>query len=165
MKTLRLLPFLALAAAAPAAAQDKPASAAEIVDAIDACKAITSPTWIELDDLSKHGWKPYRKPAGRRAQVVRGAYEKQGNEALIIISKAELREKACVIFARLDSTADYGPTAQSVSQFVGMPTHADGPTYFWSLGDGMKMRIDPTGDKDKPIARFEIKATAQESAE
>ena len=165
MKSLRLLPFLALAAAVPAAAQDKPATSFQIVDAIEACKQITTPTWLHLDNLKDHGWRPYRKAAGRRAQVVRGAYEKQGNEALIIISKEELKAKACVVFARLDSTADYGPTAQGVSQIVGMPIRAEGPTYFWSLGDGMEMRVDPTGEREKPIARFEITATAQESAE
>ena len=165
MKTLRFLPFLALAAAAPAAAQDKPATAFQIVDAIEACKQITTPTWLDLDSLSDHGWKPYRKAAGRRAQVVRGAYEKVGNEALIIISKEELKAKACVVFAKLDNTSDYGPTAQGVSQIVGMPVRAEGPTYFWLLGDGMNMRVDPAGDRDKPIARFEITATAQESAE
>ena len=164
MKTLRLLPFLALAAV-PAAAQDKPASAAEIADAINACKAVTSPTWIELDDLRGHGWKPYRKAAGRRAQVITGAYEKVGNEALIIITKEDLKAKACTVFARLDNTSDYGPTAQGVSEFVGMPNRADGPTYFWALGDGKVMRVDPTGDRDKPIARFEITAIPQKSAE
>ena len=53
MKTLRFLPFLALAAAAPAAAQDKPATAFQIVDAIEACKQITTPTWLDLDSLSR----------------------------------------------------------------------------------------------------------------
>lgn len=164
MKKLFFAVPLALLAA-PVAAQERPASAAEIVDAIEACKAITSPTWLELKALPSLGWKEYRKSGGRRAQVVRGAYEKTGNEALIIISKDDLKAKACTVFARLESTADYGATAQAVSQIVGMPTHAEGPTYFWTLDDGKVMRVDPTGDSDKPIARFEITAPAQESAE
>ena len=164
MKRLFFAVPLALLAA-PVAAQEKPASVAEVVDAIDACKAITTPTWLELKALPSHGWKEYRKSGGRRAQVVRGAYEKADNEALIIISKEELEAKACVVFARLESTGDYGSTAQAVSEIVGMPTRAEGPTYFWSLGDGKTMRVDPAGDRTKPIARFEITATAQESAE
>ncbi|QYJ06421.1 hypothetical protein [Qipengyuania flava] len=159
-----LLPALALMAA-PAAAQDKPATPAQIADAIDACAAITSPTWLELKQLPSHGWKPFEKRGGRRgAMKVRGAYEKVGNEALIIISKEELKQKACVVFAKLDNTADYGPTAQGVSEFVGMPVRAEGPTYFWIMDD-KEMRLDPAGDRDKPIARFEITAIPQESAE
>ena len=164
---MRKIAFLAPLAllATPTAAQENPASAAQIVDAIEACKAITSADWLELKALPSHGWKEYRKSGGRRAQVVRGAYEKAGNEALIIIGKDDLKAKACTVFARLESTSDYGPTAQAVSQLVGMPTHAEGSTYFWTLDDGKSMRVDPTGDRDKPIARFEITAPAQESAE
>jgi hypothetical protein len=163
MRKLVFLAPLALAAAS-ASAQDKPATAAQIVDAIEACKAITSPTWLELKALPAQGWNPYRKSGGRRAQVVSGAYEKRGNEALIIISREDLQAKKCAVYARLESTAQYGPTAQGVSQLVGMPDRAEGPTYFWTLGD-KTMRLDPTGDRDKPIARFEISAIPQESAE
>lgn len=158
-----LLPALALLAA-PAAAQDKPATSEQIADAIEACKTITSPSWIELKQLPSLGWRPYEKTGGRRVMKVMGAYEKRDNEALIIVSKDELKSKSCVVSAKLDSTADYGPTAQGVSQIVGMPVRADGPTYFWIMGD-KEMRLDPAGDRDKPIARFEITAIPQESAE
>ena len=151
--------------AAPAAAQDRPATPAQIADAIDACETITSPNWLELKQLPSLGWDTVEKRGGRRgAMKVRGAYEKQGNEALIIISREELKEKACVVFARLDSTADYGPTAQGVSEIIGMPVRADGPTYFWIQGD-KELRLDPAGDRSKPIARFQITAIPQESAE
>ncbi|MEX0342497.1 MAG: hypothetical protein AB3N06_07915 [Erythrobacter sp.] len=157
------LPTLALIAA-PAAAQDSPATSEQIADAIEACKTITSPTWLELKQLPSLGWKQYQKRAGRKAMKVRGVYEKQDNEALIIVSKEDLKAKACVVFAKLDDTADYGPTAQGVSQIIGMPVRAEGPTYFWIMDD-KEMRLDPAGDRDKPIARFEITAIPQESAE
>lgn len=162
---MRRLLLTALAfLAAPAAAQERPATPAQIADAIDACETITSPTWLELKQLPSLGWNPYKKRGGRSMMQVRGAYEKRDNEALIIISKESLKAKACVVYARLDDTADYGPTAQGVSQYVGMPVRAEGPTYFWIMDD-KEMRLDPAGDRDKPIARFEITAIPQESAE
>ncbi len=165
MHRLAALTATAALLSAPAAAQEAPADSAQIAAAIEACSAITSPTWIELKQLPDHGWEPVKKRGGgRSAMVVRGAYEKRGNEALIIIGKDELKAKSCVVFARLQATGDYGPTAQGVSQLIGMPLRADGPTYFWVLGD-KNIRLDPAGDRDKPIARFEITAIPQESAE
>ncbi|MEZ5682092.1 MAG: hypothetical protein R3E14_12455 [Erythrobacter sp.] len=162
---MRKILALAVCLAAPVAAQDKPADAAQVVEAIEACKTITSPTWIELKQLPSLGWHPLEKRGGGRSTMkVRGIYEKPHNEALIILGKDELKAKSCAIFARLDKTSDYGPLAQSVSQIIGMPNRAEGPTYFWTLGD-KALRLDPTGDRKKPIARFEITAIPQESAE
>lgn len=159
-----VLPLIALLAA-PVSAQERPATPENIAEAIEACSAVTSPSWIHLKQLPDHGWKQVEKRgSNRRVMKVRGAYEKYGNEALIIVSKDELKSKSCVVYAKLDTTADYGPTAQSVSGIIGMPVKAEGPTYFWIYGD-KNLRLDPAGDRDKPIARFEISAIAQESAE
>lgn len=157
-------PLLAIACASPALAQTKPADATQIVDAIEACKAITSPRWLDLAALPARGWDSAKRRSGRSEQVFRGVYEKKDNEAYILIGRDELKEKVCVVSARLSSTGDYGHTAQAVSAIIGMPDRAEGFTYYWTIGD-KQIRLDPAGEKSAPTARFAITAIPQESAQ
>lgn len=96
--------------------------------------------------------------------VVRGVYEKAGNNTYIIVGKDELKEKSCVVSARLNATSDYMPIAQGVSQIIGMPSRAEGFTYYWTIGD-KQIRLDPAGDRTAPTARFAVTAIAQESTQ
>jgi hypothetical protein len=153
-----------LALAAPAAGQTKPANAAQIVEALEACQAITSPRWIELDALRGLGWDGAQRRSGRSSTVMRGVYEKPDNNAYIIVGKDELREKSCIVNALLASTSDYMPTAQAVSGIIGMPARAEGFTYYWTIGD-KQIRLDPAGERSAPTARFAVTAIPQESAE
>lgn len=159
-----LFAFMALTiTSTPAAAQQTPADAAQIVEAIEACRAITSPKWIELKALPALGWDNAERRASRGRQIMRGIYEKAGNNAYVIVGKDELDSKSCVVTARLASGAEYGPTAQGVAELIGMPERAEGHTYFWTLGD-KRIRLDPAGERDAPLARFEITAIPTESA-
>ncbi|WP_144095577.1 hypothetical protein [Croceicoccus sediminis] len=153
----------ALAFAGPAAAQSKPATPEQVAEAIDVCAAITSSTWIELDDLRGHGWRNVRKSGGNRQMVVRGAYEKSGNEAYIVVTKENLRDKTCMVMTKLDTTADYNPLARDVSAVIGMPVSQDGFIYTW-LRSEKTVEMNPSGDRSSPKALFVVSA-AQESAE
>lgn len=152
-----------LALAAPLGAQERPAAPGQIADALSACKAITSPTWIDLKKLPALGWSPYTKAAGRKQMKIGGAYEKTGNPAILVIGHDELKTKSCVVLARLESGAAYGVTAQGVAGIIGMPTRQSDFTYVWER-DGQTITLDPSGDKSAPKARFAINAI-KESAE
>jgi len=95
---------------------------------------------------------------------MRGVYEKPGNNAYIIVSKDELRDKSCIVSAMLASTTDYMPTAQAVSEIIGTPGHAEGFTFYWTIGN-KQIRLDPAGERSAPTARFAVTAIPQESAE
>ncbi|WP_120715945.1 hypothetical protein [Tsuneonella amylolytica] len=145
----------ALSVAAPAAAQEKPATTAQIVEAINACKAIVSSTWVDLKKLPSMGWEPYRKSTGSRQMKVGGAYEKRGNEALLVVGHDELKDKSCVVLARLGGGGAYGATAQGVSEVIGMPMGQQDFTYTWDQG-AQRVTLDPSGDKAAPKARFAV---------
>ena len=148
----------ACAFAAPAAAQDKAPDAAQVVEAIAACQAITTADWINLKQLRDHDFHAVAaRGSGRSKRKVRGLYQKRGNEAFIIASREELSAKQCVVSAALDSTADYVPLAQQVSGTIGMPVRQDGPAYFWEI-EGQTIKIEPEGDADEPFARFTVTA-------
>lgn len=157
---------LAVAAmlATPASAQMKPASHEDIVSAVAACESITTPTWIELDELDELGWHSAKKRGERRrTQVLRGIYEKRGNQAYLVIGGKELKEKSCVVLARLGSTEDYVPAVQQLASARGMPNRQDGPAYFWESPTSF-MSAAPSGERDAPNLRITIKAL-KESAE
>ncbi len=153
----------ALAFAGSAAAQSKPASPEQVTEAVDVCAAITSPTWIELDELKSYGWKNVRKSGGNRQMVVRGAYENIGNEAYIVITKENLRDKTCIVMTKLETTADYNTLARDVSAVIGMPVTQDGFVYTW-LRSEKTVEMNPSGDRSSPKALFVVSA-AQETAE
>ena len=145
--------------AAPAAAQQKPASAEDVAAAIDACAKISTPTWLHLKQLPSHGWDyAERRGNGRSKQVVKGVYESKGNNAIIVIGKEELEAKNCVVNARLYDTSSYSTLLQDLSGIIGMPTRQDGFTYFWTMSDHT-VRVDPAGERDRPLARFELHST------
>ena len=152
-----------LALASPLAAQEKPASPAQIAEAVSACREITSPTWIDLKELPSLGWSPYTKASGRNQMKIGGAYEKAGNQAILVIGHEELKAKTCVVLAKLESGAAYGATAQGVAGIIGMPTRQSDYTYIWER-EGQHITLDPSGDKSAPKARFAINAI-KESAE
>ena len=159
MKKLALLAGLPVAAlASSAAAQMKPATATDVVAAIEVCKAVTTPDWIHLDRLETQGWNTAEiRGERRRMRKVRGIYERPGNRAFVVITREELRNKQCVVQARLKDTASYTTLLQQVSQSVGMPNGQDGFAYTWDLGD-FTMRVEPTGERSAPNARFTLKA-------
>ena len=153
---LAALPIVAIAA--PAAAQMKPAGAADVVAAIEVCKSVTTPDWIHLDRLESQNWHTAEiRGERRRTRKVRGIYETPGNRAFVVITREELRNKECVVQARLKDTASYPALLQEVSQSVGMPNGQDGFAYTWDLGD-FTMRVEPTGERSAPNARFTLKA-------
>ena len=161
----KLLVLAALTLAAPVSAQKKPAGATDVAEALAACQAITTQTWLELKDLREAGWEyPVKRGNGRQSQVVKGLYTKKGNDALIVIGKEELDKKSCVVNALLADTASYSSLLQELSGLVGMPNRQEGYTYFWTIAD-KEIRVDPAGDANRPIARFEVTAIPQESAE
>ena len=153
-----ILPAIALAAlaAGPAAAQDKVPTAAHVLESLDACMTVVDAEWIELNELRSLGYDNARaKARNNRTRSVRGLYQKAGNPAIIIMSKAELDEKHCVVSAALAQTADYVPLAQQVSQTLGMPVSQAGAAYFWAKDD-RRIKIEPEGDAEKPFARFTV---------
>ena len=151
-------------AAFPASAQMKPAGHDDVVAAIEACEAIVTPTWIELDSLPDMGWHVAKKRGERRrTQVLRGIYEKRGNEAYVVVGADELKDKSCVVLARLDSTEDYIPLVQQLATSQGMPSRQDGPSYFWDGAD-QSMSVEPSGERSAPNMKITIKAL-KESAE
>ncbi len=143
-----------LASAGTAAAQDRPATAEQVVEAIDACAAITTPTWIELKDLKGMGWETLRKSNGRE-QLVRGVYERKGNEAYIVVTRENLREKQCMVMTLLADTASYNALAQEASQTIGMPDRQEGYSYTW-MRAGHEVTVNPSGNAKKPKAIFVI---------
>lgn len=150
--------------AATANAQMRPADESEILDAIEACRQIATPTWIELDQLAELGWYTAKKRGERRrTTVIRGVYEKQGNRAYVVVGGEELKTKSCVVLARLDSTSDYVPMVQSLAGSMGMPDRQNGPAYFWD-GKDYNTSVMPSGERDAPNIRITIKAL-KESAE
>lgn len=151
------LSLIALAAA-PASAQMKPASADDVLGAIAACRSITTPVWIDTDALEEQGWYTAEvRGERRRTRKVRGIYERRNNRAYVVTTRDELRSRECAVQARLESTSDYVPLLQQVSQTLGMPTGQDGFAYTWEL-DGLAMRVEPTGDRSAPSARFVLTA-------
>lgn len=162
MRAIILAALVASALASPVAAQEKAANAGQIVEAVNACKAITSPTWIDLKKLPSLGWQPYTKSAGRKQMKVGGAYTKKGNEALLVIGSDELETKSCVVLARLGAGGEYGATAQGVSQIIGMPSAQQDFTYIWDR-DGQRITLDPSGERDAPKARFAVIAVKGET--
>ena len=150
--------------AAPAGAQMKPAGHDDIASAINACRAISSPTWIDLDALPGMGWRAAEKRGQRRtAEKIRGIYQMRGNAAYLVIGHDQLEEKSCSILARLESTAAYTPLVQQLASSQGMPTRQDGPTYFWETPD-YSMVVEPSGERNAPNMQITIKAL-KESAE
>lgn len=144
-----------------AAAQMKPAAATDVVAGIEACKAITTPSWIHRDRLSELGWYTAEMRGERRTtRKVRGIYEARGNRAYVVLTGEQLRNKECVVQARLKDTASYTSLLQQVSQSVGMPTGQDGFAYIWDLGE-FTMRVEPTGGRDAPNAKFAIRAAGE----
>jgi len=87
-----------------------------------------------------------------------GAHQKAGNPVLVVVADEQVDDKTCLVRVKLAETASYAPTLQALSEVIGMPHAADGFTYFWTLGDSHEMRVDPAGDADEPVARFEISA-------
>ena len=163
-KLSAFLPVVAALAATPAAAQMKPASGEDILEGIEACRAITTPTWIEVDDLSDHGWYAAKKRGERRrTTVIRGVYEKPGNNAYVVLGGQELSDKTCVVLGRLDDTSAYIPMVQALAGSLGMPNRQDGPTYYWD-GTDFTTSAGPSGERDAPNIRITIKAL-KESAE
>ena len=158
-----ILPALALLAA-PVAAQERATSATDTAEAISACNAITESGWLHLKQLPSSGWDHAKRRGARSMRVIKGVYEKDGNTALIVIGTEQLDAKSCVVQAFLADTGSYGSLLQDVSALVGMPQEQDGYTYRWQM-DAHRMRVDPAGDAERPIARFEITAIPQESAE
>ena len=151
-------------AAAPAYAQMKPAGHDDVVAAIEACQTIATPTWIELDALPDMGWHAAKKRGERRrTQVLRGIYEKRGNEAYVVVGGDEIKEKSCVVLARLASTDEYIPLVQQLATSHGMPSRQDGPVYFWDGAD-KSMSVEPSGERSAPNMKITIKAF-KESAE
>ncbi len=157
MRAVTFAAVAALTCSFPLAAQEKPASAAQIAQAVDACKAITGSKWIDLKKLPSLGWTPFTKSTGRKQMTIGGAYVKRGNEALLVVGHDELKEKTCVVLVRLQSGGSYGATAQAVSEIIGMPTGQQDFTYIWEQG-GQRISLDPSGDKSAPKARFAVTA-------
>ncbi|ANU07654.1 hypothetical protein [Paraurantiacibacter namhicola] len=157
------LAFSALAAvaatlSAPASAQMKPASAEDVAEAIKTCKDITSPTWIDKDALKGHGWHQVRQRGrGRGGARLYNAYETRGNDAYLVFEREDLKAKNCVVLARLENTGAYNGLAQGLAGEIGMPNGQDGFAYIWDQSDYI-VRMEPSGDRDTPNARFTIKA-------
>lgn len=157
MKRIALLSALPLLAfASPAAAQMKPAGAPDILEAIEMCKSISTPVWMHRDRLEDSDWHTAEvRGERRRTRKVPGIYEKLGNRAYVVLTREELRNRECVVQARLEETSAYMPLLQEISQTTGMPTGQDGYGYTWELDD-YNMRVEPTGERSAPSVRFVI---------
>ncbi|MCA0977346.1 hypothetical protein LCM19_03105 [Qipengyuania flava] len=160
MQIAKFLPALAFGVAltAPAVAQTEPATSAQIVEGIEACRAITSPDKVEFRQLESLGWPTAERRGGNRTRnKVIGAHQKPGNPALVVVADDQVETKTCVVRARLADSSSYGPTLQALSEIIGMLVRAEESSYFWDL-DGYELRVDPTGSRDEPVARFQISA-------
>ena len=92
-------------------------------------------------------------------ETVAAAAENTRDTAEKVDSSAQqLKENASMLRNQV------GTFLQEVSGIVGMPSGQEGYTYHWQM-DSHRLRVDPAGDKKRPIARFEITAIPQESAE
>ncbi len=160
----RLSICVAALLASPVVAQDGATEPADAADAISACTSITESDWLHLKRLPSVGWDAAKRRGARSMRVIKGVYEKENNSALIVIGTEQLDTKSCVVQAFLSDTGNYGTFLQEVSGIVGMPSGQEGYTYHWQM-DSHRLRVDPAGDKKRPIARFEITAIPQESAE
>ena len=153
-----LIGCVALLAAAPAAAQTD-ATPAQIAEGIEACRAITGTDKVEFRKLESLGFPTAEKRGNNRGRnKVIGAHQKAGNPVLVVVADEQVEDKTCLVRVKLAETASYAPTLQALSEVIGMPHAADGFTYFWTLDDSHEMRVDPAGDADEPVARFEISA-------
>ena len=160
MKHIAALSALAACAAfaAPAAAQMKPADAEDVAEALATCKAITSPVWIDKDALKGHDWHQVRqRGAGRGGARLYNTYEKRGNRAYLVFEREDLQAKQCVVLARLEDSSEYVNLARDLAGEVGMPTGQDGYAYIWDDAD-YTVRMEPSGERDTPNARFTVKA-------
>ena len=152
------LATLAALAATPAAAQTEPGTPAQIAEAIQACRAVTSTKETDFRRLESLGWPTAERRGGNRSRnKVIGAHQADGNPVLVIVADEEKRNKSCVVRARLSDSGAYAATLQGLSEVIGMPNRAEENTYFWTL-EGHELRVDPTGSRDEPVARFEISA-------
>jgi len=169
---MRPLPPLAVLAclgagalhASSAAAQVKPAGAGDIRDAIGDCLAITSASWIDLDKLKDElDWDMATRTVGRSREKISGIYAKPGSEALIIVGKPELKDKRCVVLARLPDTASYHPTAEALSSELGMPRQGEGMSYIWHQR-AATIEMRPSGAPDAPNAEFAVTASEEDKS-
>ncbi len=154
-----------LGLATPALAQTDPGTPTQIADAIEACKAITTTEKTDYRRLESLGWPTAERRGGNRTRnKVIGTHQAEGNPVLVIVADEEKRSKTCVVRARLADSSAYATTLQGLSEIVGMPVRAEESSYFWTL-DGHAMRVDPTGSRDEPVARFEISALTADQQE
>ena len=157
-----LVAIVALLAAAPAAAQTSPATAAQIAEGIAACRAVTTVEKVDYRPLDGMSWPNITKRNGRSQSKIAGIRQKEGNPVLMVVTDDEVRAKICVVRARLAQSGDYSSTLQALSDIIGMPSKAEGFAYFWTL-DGHEVKVEPAGSRDEPIAHFVISGLPAEA--
>ncbi|MXP09848.1 hypothetical protein [Pseudoblastomonas halimionae] len=156
LATGAVLPFLAYAA--PVSAQIVPASAADVWDGVQSCEAITETDRVQTTRLSAAGWSEAKRRSGERGtRKLAGIYEKDGNDALIVIGREELEGKRCVVLARLESTSAYGELVKGVAELAGMPDRQEEYAYIWDR-PGFTLRVEPSGKQSEPNALFTVTA-------
>ncbi|MBD3730197.1 MAG: hypothetical protein IE933_10870 [Sphingomonadales bacterium] len=157
-----LLGSATLAQPGVAATRMEAASAAQASEAVRECIAITSPKWIDLAKLKQDGWQIATKTGRQGLMQIRGVYKKKDSEAYIVAGRDELREKRCMVIARLDATSSYHPMAAQIATDLGSQPSQDNFTYSWTSGAATVV-MTPKGDRESPTAEFTISAREDET--
>lgn len=154
---------MALAAAAclatvaiPASAQMQPATAESLGDAIGACINAVDHDGAIVEGLEAGGWSRARMENGGEAAEDVLLFGKSGNEALILTADVNGDEPdPCIVLARLPRTSAYHPSAEAISQIIGMPVERNENNYFWRFSDKIA-QMTPSGSAEEPSLRFVV---------
>ena len=142
--------------AVPAGAQMQPASAESLGTAVGTCLSAVESDGTIVSALEARGWSRARIDNGGEAADEIMLFGMAGNEALILTSEAGEDGRApCIVLARLPRTSAYHPTAEALSQIIGMPTERNENQYFWRFSDKIA-QMTPSGSAEAPSLRFVV---------
>ena len=151
------LPLLAAtsAFAAPASAQLKPASQADIAAATEQCLAASTAEGVDIVAIEQAGWMAATASGdGETIATPLRIYSKSANGALIMTGRdGDAASKVCIVMARIGKLKDYSALTSVMSATYGEPLKVEGNERIWSA-DGKMIQMDATGSREKPSVRI-----------
>lgn len=159
--------MIALAAAlvlAPAAAPARPAAApADVVDAVRACVAATSPAGVDEARLTAAGFQPGAATAGGRAvETPLRFFGRPAGRALILVGPGRSGgDRLCTATAPVATGAGRNDVATALTRAYGRPVET-GRNVVWRT-DRHLIALDATGTDAQPAVRVGVVNRPQEN--